>query len=151
MDFAWILLISEYWQVIQLWSLRRSHYVGSPRILKWVAIPFSREPFQPRDRTQDSALQVDSLPAESPWKPKSTELGRLSLLQWIFPTQELNQGLLHCRQILYQPRWKAILIYSLLQYCLICFLPWMSEVGRNLLLKPFYMKMVLYPEYIKNS
>ena len=26
----------------------------------------------------------------------------LSLLQSIFPTQESNQGLLHCRQILYQ-------------------------------------------------
>ena len=26
----------------------------------------------------------------------------LSLLQWIFPTQELNWGLLHCRWILYQ-------------------------------------------------
>ena len=26
----------------------------------------------------------------------------LSLLQGIFPTQESNQGLLHCRQILYQ-------------------------------------------------
>ena len=29
-------------------------------------------------------------------------MGSLSLLQWIFLTQELNQGLLHCRQILYQ-------------------------------------------------
>ena len=29
-------------------------------------------------------------------------MGSLSLLQQIFPTQELNQGLLHCRQILYQ-------------------------------------------------
>ena len=29
-------------------------------------------------------------------------MGSLSLLQKIFPTQELNQGLLHCRQILYQ-------------------------------------------------
>ena len=28
--------------------------------------------------------------------------GSLSLLQGIFPTQELNWGLLHCRQILYQ-------------------------------------------------
>ena len=28
--------------------------------------------------------------------------GSLSLLQWIFPTQELNRGFLHCRQILYQ-------------------------------------------------
>ena len=29
-------------------------------------------------------------------------VGRLSLLQQIFLTQELNRGLLHCRQILYQ-------------------------------------------------
>ena len=29
-------------------------------------------------------------------------MGKLSLLQGNFPTQELNQGLLHCRQILYQ-------------------------------------------------
>ena len=29
-------------------------------------------------------------------------LGSLSLLQWIFPTEESNQSLLHCRQILSQ-------------------------------------------------
>ena len=29
-------------------------------------------------------------------------MGSLSLLQWIFSTQESNWGLLHCRQILYQ-------------------------------------------------
>ena len=29
-------------------------------------------------------------------------MGGLSLLQWIFPIQESNQGLLHCRWILYQ-------------------------------------------------
>ena len=29
-------------------------------------------------------------------------MGSLSLLQGIFATQELNRGLLHCRQILYQ-------------------------------------------------
>ena len=63
--------------------------------------------------------------------PRVLNLGSLSLLQWIFPTQELNQGLLHCRWILYQPHWKAILNYSLSQYCLICSLPWISEVGRN--------------------
>ena len=40
----------------------------------------------------------------SPWNSsgQNTGVGSLSLLQWIFPTQELNQGLLHCRQILYQ-------------------------------------------------
>ena len=47
------------------------------------------------------ALQADSLPAEPSGKPKNTGVGSLSLLQWIFLTQELNQGLLHCRRILY--------------------------------------------------
>ena len=47
-------------------------------------------------------LQADSLLSELPGKPKNTGVGSLSLLQGIFPTQELNQGLLHCRQILYQ-------------------------------------------------
>ena len=47
-------------------------------------------------------LQVDSLPAEPPGKLKNTGVGRLCLVQWVFPTQESNWGLLHCRQILYQ-------------------------------------------------
>ena len=50
------------------------------------------------------ALQADSLPAEPPGQPKNTAVGSLSLLQRIFPTQESNQGLLHCRGILYQLR-----------------------------------------------
>jgi len=45
---------------------------------------------------------VDSLPAEPQGKLKNTGVGGLSLLQRIFLTQELNQGLPHCRQILYQ-------------------------------------------------
>ena len=35
-------------------------------------------------------------------KPKHTGVRNLSLLQWIFPTQKSNWGLLHCGQILYQ-------------------------------------------------
>ena len=54
--------------------------------------------FEPRS----PALQADSLPAEPPGKPKNTGVGSLSLLQRIFLTQESNQGLLHCRRILYQ-------------------------------------------------
>ena len=40
----------------------------------------------------------------SPWNSpgQNTEVGSLSLLQGIFPTQGLNLGLLHCRRILYQ-------------------------------------------------
>ena len=76
------------------------HGILQTRILEWVAFPFSRGSSQPRDRTQ--VLQADSLPAEPQEKLKNTGVGSLSLLQWIFPTQELNQGLLHCRWILYQ-------------------------------------------------
>ena len=39
-------------------------------------------------------------PCNSPGQ--NTGVGSLSLLQGIFPTQGLNPGLLHCRQILYQ-------------------------------------------------
>ena len=61
----------------------------------------SRDPNQ-RIEPRSPGLQVDSLPAEPQGKPKNTGVGSLSLLQGIFPTQESNQGLLNCRQILYQ-------------------------------------------------
>ena len=38
----------------------------------------------------------------TPWVIQSVEFSRLSLLQGIFPTQELNPSLLRCRWILYQ-------------------------------------------------
>ena len=40
----------------------------------------------------------------SPWNSpgQNTEMSSYSLLQGIFPTQESNPGLPHCRQILYQ-------------------------------------------------
>ena len=56
----------------------------------------------PGIKPRSPTLQVDSLPAEPQGKPKNTGVGSLSLLQQIFLTQESNQGLLHCRQILYQ-------------------------------------------------
>ena len=62
--------------------------------LNWLPDP-GTEPRSP-------VLQEDSLPAEPQGKPKDTGVHSLSLLQWIFLTQELNRGLLHCRQILYQ-------------------------------------------------
>ena len=78
------------------------HGILQSRILEWVAFPFSRGLPNPGIKPWSPTLQVDSLPAEPPGKPKNTGVGSLSLLQWIFPTQESNQGLLHCRQILSQ-------------------------------------------------
>ena len=50
------------------------------------------------------------MPAEAQEKPKNTGVGSLSLLQWIFLTQESNQDLLHCRRILYQLSYQGIII-----------------------------------------
>ena len=54
----------------------------------------------PGIESRSPTLQADSLLAEPQGKPKNTGVG--SHLQGIFLTQELNQGLLHCRRILYQ-------------------------------------------------
>ena len=78
------------------------HGILQARILEWVAFPFSRISSNPGIEPRSPTLQADSLPAEPQRKPKNTGVGSLSLLQGIFPTQELNLGLLHCRQILYQ-------------------------------------------------
>ena len=74
-----------------------------PRILEWVAFPFPSSGYllNPGIELRSPTLQVDSLPAEPQGKPENTGVGSLSLLQQIFPTQESNQVLLHCRQILY--------------------------------------------------
>ena len=78
-------------------SLGQNTGVNSLCLLKGEGdLPNSR--FKPRSPT----LQADSLPAEPQGKLKDTGVGSLSLLQWIFQTQESNRGLLHCRQILYQ-------------------------------------------------
>ena len=77
------------------------HGILQARILEWVAFPFSRGSAQSRDQPRSPALQTDSLPAEPQERPKNTVVGSLSILQWVFLTQELSRGPLHCRQILY--------------------------------------------------
>ena len=68
----------------------------------------------PGMKPRSPTLQADTLPSEPPGKPKNTGVGSLSLLQGNFLTQELNWGLLHCRQFLYQlsyqgsPKWSNL-------------------------------------------
>ena len=59
----------------------------------------------PGIKPRSPALQTDSLPSEPSGKPKNTGSPQL---QGIFPTQELNWGLLNCRQILYQLSYQEI-------------------------------------------
>ena len=62
----------------------------------------------PGTEPRSPALQADSLPSEPQEKPNNTRVGSLSLLQGTFQTQELKQGFLHCRQILYQLSYQGI-------------------------------------------
>ena len=78
------------------------HGILQTRILECIDFPSPWDLPNPGIKPRSPTLQVDSLPAEPPRKPKNTGVGSLSLLQGIFLTQELNQGLLYCRQILYQ-------------------------------------------------
>ena len=60
-----------------------------------------------QNETESHSVMSDSLQPHvlhSPWNSpgQNTGMGSLSLLQQIFPTQEVNRGLLDCRQILYQ-------------------------------------------------
>ena len=47
-----------------------------------------------------------------------TGVGSLSLLQGIFLAQELNWGLLHCRQILYQLSYQEAPIHIYVYICI---------------------------------
>ena len=78
------------------WEFSREEYWSG------LSCPPLRDRPNPGIEPRSPALQADSLPNEPPGKPKNTGVGSLSLLQGIFPTQELNWGLLHCRWIRYQ-------------------------------------------------
>ena len=84
------------------WILFCLSHQGSPEILEWVAMPSCRESSQPRPRTQVSHIAVRFFTSWTTGKSKNTGVGSLSLLQGNFLIQELNLGLLQCRQILYQ-------------------------------------------------
>ena len=107
---GWKLLSPILWDPIDY----RVRGILQATLLKWAALPFFRGSSQlrhlpnPGIERGNPALQADSVPAEPQGKPKNTEVGSLSLLQQIFPTQASNRGLLHCKQILYQLSYQGI-------------------------------------------
>ena len=102
--------LSCVWLFETPWTIHSMKF-SRPEYWEWVAFPFSRGSSQARDQTQVSPLQADSLLAEPQRKPKNTGVGSLPLLQGIFPTQESNCGLLHCRQFLYQLSYEGSPLY----------------------------------------
>ena len=92
------------------------HGILQVRTLEWWPFPSPGDLPNPGIESRFPTLQVDSLPAESQGKHKNTGVGSLSLLQGIFPTQELNRGLLHCRRILCQLSYQGSLKCALLLF-----------------------------------
>ena len=90
---------------VSRWTVARQAplYLEFPRQGYWSGLSFP----SPRDLPNSGiepgflALQADSLLSEPPGKSKNTGVGSLSLLQGIFPAQELNWDPLPCRQILH--------------------------------------------------
>ena len=103
----------------------------------WVAIPFSRDFPNPGS----PILQADSVPAEPQGKPKNTGVDSLSLLHWMFPTQESNLGLLHCRRILYQLSYQG----SPLRYTdPLAITAWSSDFGFHFTFSLFFQSIITF-------
>ena len=98
--------LSPVWLFATQWTVAHQAplSVGFSRQEYWSGLPHPPPGDLPNPgiKPRSSTLQVDSLPSEPPGKPKNTGVSSPSLLHGIFPTQKLNQSLLHCRQILYQ-------------------------------------------------
>ena len=78
--------------------------MGFSRQEHWSGLPCSPPGDLPNPgiKHRSLSLQENSLLSEPPEKLENAGVGSLPLLQGILPTQESNQGLLHCRKILYQ-------------------------------------------------
>ena len=91
-----------------LWSARFLCPWGFSRQEHWSGLPClpSRDcpnsGIEHRSPTLLAVFFFFFLPFEPSGKPKNTGVGSLFLLQGIFPTQESNWDLLHCKGILYQ-------------------------------------------------
>ena len=113
------------------WATTKSHAVGQlekatcPAWLnQWINKPVNTETYFTRffwksalctrkRESESRSVVPNSLRPHglySPWNSpcQNTGVGRLSLLQEIFPTQGLNPGLQCCRQTLYLPAWHHI-------------------------------------------
>ena len=95
----WIAFPSLQWKLlscVQLfvtpWTIQSMEY-SRPEYWSGYPFPYPGDLPNPGIKPRSPALQVDSLPAEPPRKPKNTGVGSLSLLKGIFLTQESNPGL----------------------------------------------------------
>ena len=70
------------------------HGVFQARILKWVAISFSRGTSRPRDQAHASCITGRSLPSEPPGKPTmDLSIGRQNILSASALSKHIGQGI----------------------------------------------------------
>ena len=109
---------SLLWTLLHLRLLQRSFFLKNPKVpndsivllkilnkvifLKQLIWHWYLIDTKPRNRTQISHIAGRFFTTWATGNSKNIGVGSLFLLQWIFPTQELNWDLLHCRWILYQ-------------------------------------------------
>ena len=100
------LALSHVWLFVILWTVAHQAplTMGFSRQEYWNRLPYPPLGDLPNPGIEPKfpTSQANSLLSEPPGKPMNTGVGSQSLLQGIFPTQELNQGLQHCRCILYE-------------------------------------------------
>ena len=74
----------------------------------------------PANESESHSVVSNSLQPHGlcPWTSpgQNTGVGGLSFLQGIFPTQESNQGLLHCKRILYQLSYQGSPLSGMLEF-----------------------------------
>ena len=77
------------------------HEILQARILGWVVIPFSRRSCGPRDQTQDSSLQADSLQSKPPGnlKLETCNIATLKLEYTYFTTSFTISERLTCLDV----------------------------------------------------
>jgi len=123
------------WTVQSLEFSRPEYWSGKP-------FPSPGDVPNPGIKPRSPMLQAEFLPTKPSGKPKNTGVGSLSLLQWIFLTQQLNWDLLHCRWILYQLSYhnsqktfiEDVGKWDFLEYWIDC---WLQHLRRNLIAVSF--------------
>ena len=83
--------LSRVWLFAIPWTIESIEF-SRPEYLSGQSFPSPGDHPNPGIKPRSPALQVVSLPAEPQGKPKNTEVGSLSLLQWNFLTQEIKLG-----------------------------------------------------------
>ena len=111
---------------------------------------FSRGSSWPRDRTQASHIASRFFTIWATREAQEYWSGSLSLLQGIFPAQELNQGLLHCRWILSQLSYQGSPYMYIITHICVWQFSKLSKIKLNIriLVKSWVIKSLMFPHTI---